>query len=87
MKFADLEDIVKKDVPLHYRNEYTASAKILAWDGKSLARKIYFVIEMTPTGKKEIKVNFLESLDCPVLPILKGIKERITELDKKGLLL
>lgn len=87
MKFSELSDIVKKDVPLHYRNEYTALALFRNSDGKPLAKRIEFTVEMAPTGQKSIKVNFLDNMEYPLVPILKDIKEEIQSLDKKGLLL
>lgn len=87
MKFSELSEIVKKDVPLHYRNEYSAKANFNSLDGKAIAKRIEFTVEMSPIGKKEIKINFLDNLDYPLVPIIKVIKEEIQVLDRKGLLL
>lgn len=87
MKLNQIEDIVKKNVPLHYRNEYTANAVFDAPDGKRLSRRIEFVVEMSPIGSKDIRVNFLDPIDYPLVPVLKSIKEQIQVLDRKGSLL
>lgn len=87
MTFKDLSDIVKKDIPLHYRNEFTANAVFSTFDGKELMRKIEFIVEMAPTGKKDIRVNILEQVDYPLVPLLKTLKEHIQTLDRKGNLL
>jgi hypothetical protein len=87
MKLTQIADIVKKDVPLHYRNEYTANALFALNEGKSLARRIEFIVEMSPIGSKDIRINFVDPIDYPLVPILKSLKEEIHTLDKKGLLL
>lgn len=87
MKLNQIADIVKKNVPLHYRNEYTANAVFDLSDGKRLSRKIEFVVEMSAIGSKDIRVNFVEPIDYPLVPVLKSLKEEIQVLDRKGSLL
>lgn len=87
MKFSELSEIIKKDVPLHYRNEYTAKAMFNSADGKAVSKRIEFTVEMSPIGTKDIRINFVDNLDYPLVPILKVIKEEIQVLDRKGLLL
>ncbi len=87
MKLTQIADIVKKNVPLHYRNEYTANALFNSADGKSLSRRIEFVVEMSPIGEKDIRINFVDPIDYPLVPVLKSLKEEIQVLDRKGSLL
>jgi len=87
MKLNQIADIVKKNVPLHYRNEYTANAVFDQADGKSLSRRIEFVVEMSPIGSKDIRINFVDPIDYPLVPVLKSLKEEIQILDRKGSLL
>jgi hypothetical protein len=87
MKLTQIADIVKKNVPLHYRNEYTANAVFALTDGKSLSRRIEFVVEMSPIGSKDIRINFVDPIDYPLVPVLKSLKEEIQVLDRKGSLL
>jgi len=87
MKLTQISDIVKKNVPLHYRNEYTANAVFDMSEGKSLSRRIEFIVEMTPIGSKDIRINFVDPIDYPLVPILKSVKEEIQVLDRKGSLL
>lgn len=87
MKLTQIADIVKKNVPLHYRNEYTANALFDQADGKSLSRRIEFVVEMSPIGSKDIRINFVDPIDYPLVPVLKSLKEEIQVLDRKGSLL
>lgn len=87
MKLNQIADLVKKNVPLHYRNEYTANAVFDLADGKSLSRRIEFVVEMSPIGSKDIRINFVDPIDYPLVPVLKSLKEEIQILDRKGSLL
>jgi len=87
MKLNQIADIIKKNVPLHYRNEYTANAVFDLADGKSLSRRIEFIVEMSPIGSKDIRINFVDPIDYPLVPILKSLKDEITVLDRKGSLL
>jgi hypothetical protein len=53
MKLLSFDNIQKKDIPLHYRNEYTARARFTNSAGLDWANNVFFSIEMHPTGKKE----------------------------------
>jgi len=87
MKLTEIVDIVKKDIPLHYRNEYTANAVFDLSEGKSLSRRIEFIVEMSPIGSKDIRINFVDPIDYPLVPVLKSLKDEIYQLDRKGSLL
>lgn len=87
MKLTQIADIVKKNVPLHYRNEYTANALFDVADGKVLSKRIEFVVEMSPIGSKDIRINFVDPIDYPLVPVLKSLKDEILVLDRKGSLL
>ena len=87
MKLTQIADIVKKNVPLHYRNEYSANAVFDLSEGKTLTRRIEFVVEMSPIGSKDIRINFIDPIDYPLIPILKSLKDEIHILDRKGTLL
>jgi len=87
MKLSQIENIIKKDIPLHYRNEYTANAVFDLAEGKTLSRRIEFVVEMSPIGSKDIRINFVDPIDYPLVPVLKSLKEEIHLLDRKGSLL
>jgi len=87
MKLNQIADIVKKNVPLHYRNEYTANALFDGPDGKAISKRIEFVVEMSPIGSKDIRINFVDPIDYPLVPVLKSLKEQIQVLDRTGSLL
>ena len=84
MKLTGISNIVKKNSPLHYRNEYTASA-VFELDNQSLlSKRIEFVVEMSPIGSKAIRINFVDTLEYPLVPILKSLEDEIHSLDRKG---
>ena len=87
MKLSAISNIVKKDIPLHYRNEYTANAVFDLAEGRQLSRRIEFVVEMSPIGSKDIRINFVDPIDYPLVPVLKSLKDEISLLDRKGSLL
>jgi hypothetical protein len=87
MKLTRVDDITRKPVALHYRNEYAANAVFGMMDGKLLTRRIEFIVEMNPLGAKDIRIQILDPIDYPLIPILKSLKEEIRALDSKGALL
>lgn len=87
MKLNRVEDITRKPVALHYRNEYAANAIFGMMDGKMLTRRIEFIVEMSPLGAKDIRIQFIDPIDYPLIPILKSLKEEIRALDQRGVLL
>lgn len=87
MKFQALRDIVKKDIPLHYRNEYSATAVFVEPGPREIQTPVEFVIERSATGKKDIRVHFPTHPNYPLIPVLKALKEAIAHLDGQGQLL
>ncbi len=87
MKLTEIADIVKKNVALHYRNEYTARAVFEVGEKKTLSKRIEFVVEMSAIGSKDIRINFVDTIEYPLVPILKSLKDEIHLLDRKGSLL
>jgi len=79
----EITDIVRKDVPIYYRRIFTANA-VFSLMGETLQRRIEFTIETKPTGTKDVSVNILETLDYPLVPILRELRETISALDKSG---
>lgn len=83
MTALDISDIIRKENYIYYRREFTATI-IFTFLDKSLYGKIEFVIETAPTGKKDIQIKMVESIDYPLIPLIKNLKERITEFDREG---
>ena len=83
MEILNLKDIVRKDVPIYYRRHYesTAVLKIAAASGEY---RVNFTIEQQPTGKKLIKITLVDTIDYPLIPLIKELKEYICNLDTNG---
>lgn len=86
MKVNKIIDIVRKDVPLYYRNKYTAKAEIQLKENVSQNVEIEFAIEVTPISGKVYSVDEIEDIDYPTLPIKKAIIEQVKNYDREGLL-
>ena len=54
---------------------------------KTVCTPISFTIEMSPLGEKTIDIIFNESIDYPLLPIIKILREIIKQKDYEGQLL
>ncbi|QEN05750.1 hypothetical protein EW093_13900 [Thiospirochaeta perfilievii] len=86
MKVIRIIDIIRKDVPLYYRNKYTAIAEIEISSTVTNRAKIEFAIEVTPISGKVYSVDEIEDLDYPTLPVKKALVEEIKNYDREGLL-
>jgi len=80
MKILALKDMIRKDVPIYYRKLYTSVA-VIELNNKPFEYRIDFSIEMKPTGQKEIIINFIDTIDYPLIPVSRELKQYINELD------
>jgi len=80
MKIVTLKDMIRKDVPIYYRKLYTSVA-VIEFNSKQENYRIDFSIEVKPTGQKEINVNFIDTVDYPLIPLVKELKQYINDLD------
>jgi len=83
MKVISIKDMIRKDVPIYYRRLYTGVAVIEVNRGPADYR-IDFSIEHKPTGHKDIVVSFIDSIDYPLIPINRELKQYIGDLDNVG---
>jgi cellobiose-specific phosphotransferase system component IIB len=83
MKVVSIKDMIRKDVPIYYRNLYTGVV-VIEMNKAQKDYRIDFSIETKPTGQKEINVNFIDTVDYPLLPINKELKNLINEMDNTG---
>jgi hypothetical protein len=85
MKAISIKDMIRKDVPIYYRNLYTGVA-VIELNKAQKDYRIDFSIEHKPTGQKEINVNFIDTIDYPLLPVNRELKNLINEMDNSGTL-
>jgi hypothetical protein len=83
MKIAAIKDVIRKDVPIYYRRLYTGVA-VLEFRANSGEYRIDFAIEQKPTGHKVVSVTFLDTVDYPLIPIIRELKTYIANLDSNG---
>lgn len=83
MRVIELRDLLRKETHLHYRREFTAKAVLDVLD-RSIERRIEFSMEKTPLGATNVKVQLMDPIEYPVLPVLSGIRDFVTELDRDG---
>lgn len=84
MRLISIKNIEKKDVPLYYRNEYSASSEFYLIGTDVITVSINFSIEMAPTGEKNIDIKLNDSIDYPLVPIIRILKEKIASMEKEG---
>lgn len=85
MRVLELKDLYSEDIGLYYRRNYSALA-VLELPIKTTEVPIDFIIEIGPLGNKEIYIDLKKSVDYPLIPLKKNIKEYILNKDKEGLL-
>jgi hypothetical protein len=83
MKIVSIKDMIRKDYPIYYRKLYTGVAVIEINKGPANYR-IDFSIEYKPTGQKDVSVNFIDTIDYPLVPVNKELKRIIIETDSQG---
>jgi hypothetical protein len=83
MKVITIKDMVRKDVPIYYRKLYTGVA-VLELTKDPADYRIDFAIEYKPTGQKEIVVSFVDTVDYPLVPVIKELKTFIDNLEAAG---
>ncbi|MCL2800886.1 MAG: hypothetical protein FWD28_03925 [Treponema sp.] len=80
MKVITIKDMIRKDVPIYYRLLFTGVAVIEINDVNRDFR-IDFSIEIKPTGQRDINVSFIDTIDYPLIPVVRELKAIIQELD------
>ena len=84
MKILGFKRIEKKESFLYYIKKYSAVAVIEIF-ARQMALPVTFSIEVNPLGLKNIDLEPLpKTLDYPVLPVTKSIKEYIVRLDEEN---
>ncbi|MGL4524793.1 MAG: hypothetical protein ACRCVN_04655 [Spirochaetia bacterium] len=85
MQLLDIRDIKTGAVSVYYRMVYDANA-VFEISGKEVTVPVNFVIEMSPLGEKKIYAKFLGSIDYPLIPLMRLLKERVMKLYEDGVL-
>ena len=83
MKIIEIKNIVRKDVPIYYRRIYSGLA-VMELLNKHMEIPLDFQIEHKPTGHTEIAITLSDTVDYPLVPLHKELKNYIGTLDTTG---
>jgi len=83
MKIIEIKGVSRKDVPIYYRRLYTGIL-VMQLMGKVVEVPLDFQIEHMPTGAVETSIITMGSVDYPLVPLQKELKQFIGILDKDG---
>ena len=84
MEVLKLQNLLKKDIPLHYRNEYSGDFILQTISGREDTISADFILERNAIGEIDISLQLKNTPDYPLLPVLNTLKEYIRNLDKTG---
>ncbi|MGL4981903.1 MAG: hypothetical protein ACRC4W_03440 [Treponemataceae bacterium] len=84
MRILEIRDINRDPIPLYYRMIYTALA-VIEIPLKVVELPFTFIIETDPIGKKSINVSLNESIDYPLLPVIRDLKTMLTQIEAQGI--
>ncbi|MBQ9538930.1 MAG: hypothetical protein IJU95_06640 [Treponema sp.] len=80
---AEIKSISKDDGYIYYINRYKATA-VIEYLSKEASFPFSFYVEINPLGMRSYHVNNIpRSLDYPIIPVMKALKECVIEMDKK----
>ncbi len=83
MDLIEIKNILKRDVPLHYREDFSALAVFRDTNTQqNLEIPVEFSLETNAFGNKSVEVSLKTSVDYPVDPLVELIKNHILSLDK-----
>lgn len=85
MKILEIRDIQRDEAFIYYRRVFSGVA-VIEIPLKNVEASLSFIIEMLPTGKKEVHLDIFDSINYPFLPLKKALVEFILNLDNEGLL-
>lgn len=83
MKVLELQNIKREEGQIFYIKKYHCDA-VLEFPTSTDAIPIYFEVETNPFGQKLIKINFLKTLNYPLLPVKKALLEHILTEELEG---
>ena len=87
MQVIDIKNIVRKDIPLHYREEFSGLAVLNNKKLELSENNIEFSLERTAFGTREVEIKFPETPDFPVISAIRNLKEYILSIEKEGKLI
>ena len=83
MRIIEFKSISRKDVPIYYRRLYSGIA-VMEIINKPIEVPLDFQIEHKPTGQTEITITSMGTVDYPLVPLQKELKQFIGDMDSNG---
>lgn len=84
MDLIKITNIIKKDMPLYYREDFSCLALFNdPANSRQIEIPVEFSLESNALGEKSVEIFLKEPIDYPVLPIKESIREHILALDKE----
>ena len=87
MEVVNIKNIIRKDIPLHYREEFSGLAVLNNKRAETSENEIDFSVERTPFGTKEIEIKFPIAPDFPIITAMRNLKEYILIMEREGKLI
>jgi hypothetical protein len=84
MKVVGLNNLSKKESPIHYRRVFSGSAVFEILGAHTPEKQVEFTIEHHAHGTPSVHVRLAEHVDYPLLPLLSQLKQHIRDMDKRG---
>jgi hypothetical protein len=86
MELVEIRNIVRKNDAVLYRRSFTAEAVLEYSADDRQSRRVEFVLEHTATDGVLVEVAFVDPPNYPLVPVIRILKEHISNLDRTGAL-
>ncbi len=85
MKILELLNLEREEGQIFYLRKYTCNA-VIELPTTKFETPVSFSIETTPFGVRNIDLSFIGSVNYPIIPVKKALKEFILQQDIEGFL-
>lgn len=84
IRVLELRDLTRRESAIHYRRQYSANAVLAHIATESQTIAVSFVIEQSATGTSNVTIDIARSLDYPLLPATRVLRDYILAMEKQG---
>jgi hypothetical protein len=84
MTLHGIHGIVRKNLLISYRREYSAQALVSIHNKEPKGYLFEFSLELTPLGSSVIRVKLIDTPDFPSLSLVNLLKELVHKMDHDG---
>lgn len=83
MRIVELRNLFREEGYIYYRRNFTGNV-LVEIPGQTLEAPVDFCIETDPLGQKSVEIDIKNSINYPILPIKKALREYILTEDSEG---